>query len=57
MVEITVEAFTVRRVVHAIPQAVFVSHLELVTPLTFQSMPCERAVKIFYIVHNLLCRR
>ena len=46
LAEIPVEAFAVRRTVRAVPQDDHVSHMEGVTQLTLQSMPCKREEKL-----------
>ena len=56
VVELPVDAFSVRRSVHAVPRSDHISHMEGVSPSAWQAMPCEIVEKAAEGGHDLTCR-
>ena len=56
VVELPVDAFSVRRYVRALPQADHIIHLEGVSPSAWKVTPCERAGKAGEDGRDLACQ-
>ena len=56
VVELDIDAFGVRRTVHAVLRVDHITHLEVVPPYDWQAAPCKRAGKLLKGGRDLACR-